>query len=252
MARAHRQFRHAVRGKDLAVVFVRRTDVDQHALLFLACNGQHVLQARAQGRVGVLDAHRARRVDLGAVGQRTSFRFPLLAAAVQDLHIVDTVDIKDPGAPGGEPVVVVAVKNGGGIGVDAGARQQGLELRRRRDVAVHGVHQVRMPAGIGRAGDMTAFVQAGIHADLNHPDLGIVEVLLKPFGGDQVFGVLRGRRKGGQGCRGGKRAGQQFARGHRILLRWAADEPLESRRYRLAPWRRTTLFLYSDYLFRWL
>ncbi|MNV58639.1 hypothetical protein D3C71_1510250 [compost metagenome] len=47
VAGAHRQFRHAVGREDLAVVFVGRADVDQHAVLVLAGHGQDVLQMRA-------------------------------------------------------------------------------------------------------------------------------------------------------------------------------------------------------------
>ena len=43
------------------------------------------------------------------------------------------------------------------------------------------------------APDMAALVQAGIHADLDHAHLGVLQVLFQPVGADQELGVLRRR-----------------------------------------------------------
>ncbi|MCY1511281.1 hypothetical protein D9M68_456950 [compost metagenome] len=206
MPRAHGQLLHALRGEDLAAVFVRRTDVDQLHVVALLGGGQHVRQVGPQPRVGGLDRHAAgrRRARPGAEG--APLGLPLDAPAVEQLDVGHPVHIEYPGTPGGEPVVVVAVENGGGVVGDAGLAQQRLEVLLAGDVAADRVDQVAVPGEVHRAGNVPALVEARHHADLDDAHLGIVEVLFQPVGADQIFagGLDRQRdEKGGDGQQAG-------------------------------------------------
>ncbi|MCY1527479.1 hypothetical protein D9M68_625470 [compost metagenome] len=187
MAGTYGQFLHALRREDLAAVLVRRADIHQLHVAAFFRGGQHVGQVGAQVLVGGFDTDVAGREGAGAVIQGTAFGFPLDPPAVEQFDVIDAVHIEHPGTPGGEPVVVVAVEDGGGVLGYAGFTQQRLEVLLAGDVAFDRIDQVGVPAEIHRAGNVPAFVHARHHADLDDSHLGIVEILLQPVAADQVF-----------------------------------------------------------------
>jgi hypothetical protein len=75
--------------------------------------------------------------DLGR--QLPPFGDPLLAAAIHEADVFVPVDLQLPQRPCGEPVVVIAIEDHGGVVADAGFLQQGLESRLRQDIAADGV-----------------------------------------------------------------------------------------------------------------
>ena len=148
---------------------------------FLFDHVEHVAEPRAQLGVGggERDAARLHRVD--ALSSGALLELPLLAAAVEELNVVvEAVDLEHPGAPGGEPVVVVAVENDRGVLVDAELAHQRLEFLLRGDVAPHRIDQVGVPDDVLRARNVAALEQAGLDADLDNADLGIGEIFSSP------------------------------------------------------------------------
>ena len=112
---------------------------------------------------------------------------------------MDAVDVEHPSTPGSEPVVVVAVKNDRGVLINAGLLQQGFEIVARNDVAAHGVDKVGVPGKVDGAGNVAAFVNAGVDADFKYADVWIGEVFLQPIHGHQRAFVLRERHGGDHG-----------------------------------------------------
>src|SRR5205814_8675691 len=92
------------------------------------------------------------------VGPGTAFGLPLDAAAIDQLHLVVAVVLEGPVGVGGEPVVVVAVKQDGRVGADAAAAEHALERLLRRDVAEGLVLQVLAPVPGHGACDVAALV----------------------------------------------------------------------------------------------
>lgn len=172
VAGADRQLRHTRRRDDLAGELIRRPDVEDAGFRTLLHHVQHVGDACAERPVGFGERDRAcdDGSDIGRVG--AALQFPFAAAAIQQLHVVaQAVDIEHPGAPGGEPVVVVAIEDDGGVLVDPEPAQQRLELVATGDVAIDRLDQVGVPDHVLGARNMATFEQSGFDADLDHPDL---------------------------------------------------------------------------------
>jgi hypothetical protein len=90
-------------------------------------------------------------------------RLPQLAAAVEQLHLVaETVDVEHPRAPGGEPVVVVAVEDDRRVFGDAGIAQRLLERLARGDVALDRIDELGVPVEMDGARNVAALVDAGV------------------------------------------------------------------------------------------
>src|SRR5438045_390480 len=95
------------------------------------------------------------------------------------------INFQLPKGPGGEPVVVVAVKDDRRAVVDACIAQQPLDLVLRRDIADERVAKLRRPVPAGGAWDMTLIVGGRIDVDLRNSDRWIGNVLSDPIGAHQ-------------------------------------------------------------------
>jgi hypothetical protein len=98
------------------------------------------------------------------------------------------VDLQLPERPRGEPVVVVAIQDDGGLVVDAGAPEQIFELLHRHDVADNRVAQFRGPVPAGCARHVTLIVGGGVDVDFDDAHAGIGGVLGHPFRAHQHIG----------------------------------------------------------------
>ena len=197
VAGADRQLLRAGRREDLAAELVGRADVDDGGVRLL-------VRPRRARRRAARAAWCWRPASVMLLGFTASTRLStarfssshFLRPPSSSLTFVEAVDVEDPGAPGGEPVVVVAVEDDRGVLVDAELAQQRLEFLLRGDVALHRVDQVGVPDDVLRARNVAALEQARLDADLDDADLRVGEVLLQPVGGDER--VLAGARACGQ------------------------------------------------------
>lgn len=158
--------------------------------VFFGCR-HHVDEAGAERGIRRLHRDGGGRIGLRLGRERTVLRLPLLAAPIEQFHVLDAINVEDPGTPGGEPVVGVAVEDDGGVFRHAGIAEQRLEVLLRYDVALYAIDQIAVPGDVHRARDMAALVEAGIDADLDHPNLGVGGILLQPIGADQEVARLR-------------------------------------------------------------
>src|SRR5690554_1695310 len=97
MAGADGQLLHAFRGKDAAVEFVRRADINQLRLLLAFSHRYHIDKACPQGLVTLAETDIAGGMGDLAGGQRAAFLFPLGATAIQQLDVLHTVHVEYPG-----------------------------------------------------------------------------------------------------------------------------------------------------------
>src|SRR5690606_9770282 len=111
----YRQLLHPFGSEHPTAVFVRGTDIDQSRLLLPLGYRNHIGQAGTQRLVTLAQRDIARGMAHLAGGQRTTFLLPLHPAPIQQLDVLHAVDVKYPGSPGGEPVVVVAIQDDGAV-----------------------------------------------------------------------------------------------------------------------------------------
>ncbi len=175
--------------RDLAAELVRATDVDQ----VLDADGRDDLVAeRANAGVGGLRDIGGCRARDGISAQRTAIELPLLATAVDQLHILVAVDLEVPVGVGREPVVVSAVQDDGVVVGDAALGEELSELLGVEEVAARRILQVLPPVELHGAGDVPAVIGGGVFVDLDEDDPLGVEVLLSPIGADQDIVACHG------------------------------------------------------------
>src|SRR5205823_14719092 len=114
-----------------------------------------------------------------------SFLLPLDASAIYELNLVVPVVLEGPVRVGGEPVVVIAVEDDGGVGRDAAAAQKLRERVLRRDVARYLVLQVTLPVPAESAVDVALLVHGRVDVDLDQAKAVVLGVLGYPLGGYQ-------------------------------------------------------------------
>ena len=119
------------------------------------------------------------------VRELAAVELPLLAAAVEQLHVLVAVELEVPVGVRGEPVVVAAVQHHGAVVGDTAVGEQRLELLLVDEVTAHLVLQVRGPVELDRSPDVALVVRRGVLVDLDQHHLRVVEVLLHPLGGDE-------------------------------------------------------------------
>src|SRR5262249_50613573 len=112
---------HARRRNDLAGEFISGTNIDELAWLPTVQDGRDVFLEYPNHRVrngnpidGWADAK-------SFLDERALLFEPFLAAAVDEPHIFVAVKLELPESVSREPVVVIAVKNDGGVVRDAGS-----------------------------------------------------------------------------------------------------------------------------------
>ena len=182
MPAALRGLSHARRRDDLAAEFIRAAHV--HEVRFGSLRYVHDLrQHRAQFEVRLGDLVLGRR-DLRRV-RRQRFVFfiePFHAAAVHEANVFVAVNFEQPEAISREPVVVIAVKNDGILGRNAGAAHQLFKLFFADDVAPDLILQLRLPIETDCAGNVAGVISFGVHVNFNEVDARLVKVVLDPIG----------------------------------------------------------------------
>src|SRR5262249_51273466 len=119
------------------------------------------------------------------IRQRASVELPLLAAAVEQFHVLVPVQLEIPVRVGGEPVVIAAVQDNGVFIGDTAGRQQVGELATVDEVASNRILQIRAPVELDRALDVPAVVGGGVLVYLDEHDARGVEVFFGPVDSDQ-------------------------------------------------------------------
>ena len=129
MARALRAFLLVTGRRDqVAAVLLRAADVDESALA-RADPAAHFVPVRADVEVAIGRGVR-RRLRRGCLRRQLApLVDPLLAAPVEDPHVLVAVDLQVPVGVGGKPVVLVAVEHERRVVRDPALAQQALEGR---------------------------------------------------------------------------------------------------------------------------
>ena len=120
---------------------------------------------------------------------RAPFSHPLGATAVHHLGVVKAKEFEDPEGVGRPPVVLVAIKDDGGVGVNAIGAQDFLKLFFANVVAHGRVIEIDMPVDLDGAGNVAGVVEQNILVALHEADIGILEMVRHPSGADQDFRV---------------------------------------------------------------
>src|SRR4051794_32935065 len=190
MATALRALLLVARHRDLlAAELLRRAHVNQ--VHVLPERREHLIAARADALVAGLGDEALRLVVRDVGGRRAVLGDPLLARAVEQLHILVPVVLEVPVRVGREPVVAVAVEHDRVLVGDPARAEQLAEGLWPEEVAPDLVLQVLAPVEADRAGDVRVGVQRGVLVALNDADVLVVEALLEPLGVDQhVLGVI--------------------------------------------------------------
>ena len=179
---------HIGRSVEGAGEFVGRADI--HQGMAAAVDGlQHIIPQGAQFGVFGGDAVLRGGVLGNLSDQGPVFGKPQHAPAVHQADILVSVVAELPERPGGEPVVVVAIEDDGGIRRDAAAAEQGFHLVAGNDVADDVMLQLALPVPGDGAGDVALLVGGGVHVHLHQPDAGVAAVFGHPLGGYQGFGM---------------------------------------------------------------
>src|SRR5512132_1546520 len=129
----------------------------------------------------------------GVLRELATLELPLLATAVQELHVVEPAELQDPVRVRREPVVVPSVQDHGGAAVDPRRREELGELGLVEVVPPHLRVQVGRPVPPDGAVDVALLVGLGVLIYLDHSDARVPHVLLEPVGLDERvgFGVSR-------------------------------------------------------------
>jgi hypothetical protein len=82
-----------------------------------------------------------------------------------------------PQGIGREPIVIITIKDEGGLRRDARVAHQLLELLLGQDIAPHLVAELGLPVPADGAANMPLLIRRGVHIDLDDADAGVIEVL---------------------------------------------------------------------------
>ena len=115
---------------------------------------------------------RGRRPFDGLLGQLPTVELPLLATAVEQLHVLVPVQLEIPVRVRREPVVVTAIQHHGVVVADAAFAEQLLELFLADEVAANLVLQVGLPVELDGTGDVTTVIRGSVFVDLDEDDSG--------------------------------------------------------------------------------
>src|SRR5437899_1647191 len=175
-------FRHARRGDDFAGELINGTDVDKLPRFAALHDGEDLLFIGAKRFIAAgytvgcgLDVHRFLRE--GAL----LFQ-PFLAAAVNQADIPMTVVLQLPEGVGGEPVVVVAIEQDGGVVGNAGRAKKLFESGLVDQIAADVVLELGLPIPADSAGDVALIVGGGVDVHFDQTEIGGVQVLSDPIG----------------------------------------------------------------------
>src|SRR6266481_939981 len=183
-------FGHARRGDNLAGKFINGANVDELAGLATFDDGEDFFLAGAEGIVNARNVI-GRGGDFGGIlCERSLFLEPLFAATVDEANVLMAVELQLPESVSGEPVVVVAIKKDGGVVGNAGGAEKPFESGLVDQVAADAVLELGLPVAGDRAGDVALVVGGGVHVDFDEAEIGGIEILSGPIGGNENFGVF--------------------------------------------------------------
>src|SRR3954452_2088620 len=144
----------------------------------------------------------------------TALELPLLAAAVEHLHVVEAAKLEQPVRVGREPVVVAAIENDRGGVAHASVREELREAILILVVPPDGGVQVGVPVPADGPTDVALLVGGCVLVDLDQTDVGGVEMLLQPLGRHECIGVrVVGHWALLERCRWVERTCRSFRRG---------------------------------------
>src|SRR6266568_91219 len=175
-------FGHARRGNDLAGEFIDGANVNELAGLAAIEDGKNFFLARTQGFIGVGNVI-GRGSDLCRIlGERALFLEPFLAAAVDEAHILVAIIFQLPEGVSGEPVVVVAIEQNGGVIGNAGGAEKFLQGGFVDQVAPDVVLELGLPVPSDGAGNVALVVGGGVDVDFDKAEIGGIEIVSGPIG----------------------------------------------------------------------
>src|SRR5882762_1391395 len=183
-------FGHAWRGDDLAGKFVDGANVDELAGLAAVDDGGDFFLVRANGIVGGGDVIGIRGDVCGILGERALLFEPFLAAAVDQADVLVAVKFQLPEGISGEPIVVVAIEKNGGVVGNAGSAEKLFERGLIDEIASDVVLELGLPVPADGAGNVSLVVGGGVHVDFDEAEIGGIEILRGPIGGNEDFGVF--------------------------------------------------------------
>src|SRR6476659_7739447 len=137
--------------------------------------GPHIDQILDADCVDRLVAERTDRgvlIGRGVRGRRPSVELPLLATAVEQLHVLVPLQLEIPVRVRREPVVVAAIKHHGVVVADTAFAEQLLELFLADEVPANLVLQVGLPVQLHRTGDVTTVICRSVFVDLDEDHSG--------------------------------------------------------------------------------
>ncbi len=182
MAGALGGFGHAWRGDDLACELIDGANVDELAGFAALEDGEDFFLASAKGIVGAGDVIGRGRDVCGILGDRALFFEPFLAAAVDEADVPVAVQLQLPKGVGGEPVVVVAIEQDGGVVGNARGAQKFFEGGLVDQIAADVVLELGLPVPTDSAGDVSLVVGGGVHVDFDEAEIGGIEIASSPIG----------------------------------------------------------------------
>src|SRR6266850_533725 len=190
VSRALGGFVHSRRSNDLSGELVDGTNIHELAGLAAVHYGKNIVFVGAKGFIEAGDAIGGRRDVDGILGQRALLFEPFLAAAVDEPDVFVAVIFELPEGVGGEPIVVIAVKKNGGVVGNAGSAEQLFERGLVDQIAADVVLELGLPVPADSAGDMALIVGGGVHVDFDEAEIGRIQILREPIGGNENFGVF--------------------------------------------------------------
>src|SRR5882724_6856658 len=185
-AALRRLLRQVRRREQAPGELVRRAHVDQ---VKLADRRHDLVAERADRRVLLLRRVARDRALRNHGHQLAGLELPLLAAAVEQLHVLVPVQLEVPVRVGGEPVVVPAVQDDGVVAGNAALRHKGAESGLVHEIAANRVLQVLLPVDLYGVADMTLVVGAGVLVDLDEDSARVAVMGLDPFGVHEDVGT---------------------------------------------------------------
>src|SRR6476469_3738438 len=161
--------REMSRSQEPAGELVRGPHIDQ--ILDADCVDRLVAECTDRG-VLIGRGVRGRRPLDGLLGQLPSVELPLLATAVEQLHVLVPVQLEIPVRVRREPVVVTAIEHHGVVVADTAFAEQLLELFFADEVPADLVLQVGLPVQLHGTGDVTTVIRRSVFVDLDEDHSG--------------------------------------------------------------------------------
>jgi len=182
VACAYCEFLEARCCKDLAVVLIYSTDINQVSLHALLSNWKNVVDQSCTKRLICLCCNKVSCWERwNSCCKCTAILLPLHTTTVEDANILLTVDVKDPCAPSSEPVVLISVEDNSGVIADASLLNQLAEVLCVDDVAVYSVNEICVPDKLNCILNVATLVDARFGAYFDDTNLRVIKVCFQPI-----------------------------------------------------------------------